>query len=427
MQRYSRFSRSSYEDVLPPGSPDEPSLTEITMRALNGHPTPNSRAGGARETKTIEDYPRPKEQDKEWQQPPPPEPSTFWSQDEGAPRSQPTHRASERPQEPTPENPRTDIISSNPKIKQLPRDAQPRIKSKTRDQLAERTAAGARKMLLSATERGGAAIKARFLRDRPAREPDLEAQPGAFSKAVIAFRTKAAPAFVNGAFWLANNLRRREIRKRYNRALVFSHTRIADRKLEQLFFVPTRKAERINPAIDRGIHYDGPVPSKVFDWLMKLMPEDLRQFAFVDIRARRGRTTLLAAKRNFSRIIAYEYDPETFDDLQMNISQFPRSHMVCRNVDCYRGDVDGIRLPDQPCVIYFSGAWREQMLAGAMNYVRETYRQSPRRIYVILENTDESAALAGDNIFDQIEPPLAERLKLRLLSPMDFKVYRSLV
>jgi hypothetical protein len=35
--------------------------------------------------------------------------------------------------------------------------------------------------------------------------------------------------------------------------------------------------------------------------------------------------------------------------------------------------------------------------------------------------------LAGDNIFDQIEPPLAERIKLKLLSPMDFRIYRSLV
>jgi hypothetical protein len=62
-----------------------------------------------------------------------------------------------------------------------------------------------------------------------------------------------------------------------------------------------------------------------------------------------------------------------------------------------------------------------------MDYVRDTYRQSPRRIYVILENVAEDTALAKGNIFDPMEPPLADRLKLRLLSPMDFKVYRSSV
>lgn len=426
VQRYSRFSRSNYDDVQAP-PPDEPTLTEIAMRALNGHHVPSAQPRPRQNTKGPEDHRQFEAPDQGWQQPPPPEPSSFWSEDESKPHRRPSHHGPEMPRHTAPQIHETDIISTNPKIKPLPRRTQAKQKPELRDRLAERTAARARNMLRQATTEGRAAIKSRFFRKRSPQEPDAERPPGAVSRTVIAFRTKAGPALINTAFWLANNLRRREIRKRYNRALVFSHTRIADRKLEQLFFVPTRKAEQINPAIDRGIHYDGPIPSKVFDWLMKLMPGDLRQFVFVDIRAGRGRTALLAAKRNFSRIIAYEYDPEIFDDLQMNVAQFPRSHMVCRNVDCYRGDVDGIRLPDQPCVIYFSGAWREQMLAGAMNYIRETYRQSPRRIYVILENTDDAAVLPRDNIFDQIEPHLAERLKLRLLSPMDFKVYRSLI
>jgi 16S rRNA G966 N2-methylase RsmD len=246
------------------------------------------------------------------------------------------------------------------------------------------------------------------------------------SRAFKAVRAKAGPALINSAFWLAHNLRRREIRKRYNKALVFSHTRIADRRLEKLFFVPTLKSQLIDPAPERGIHYDGPVPASVFNWAMAPLPQDLRQFAFIDIRAGRGRTSLLAAKRNFNRIIAYEYDDQVFDDLSMNIAQFPRSLMACRNIDCYRGDIDGIRMPDQPCVVYFSGAWREQVIPGVMNYVRQTYRQSPRRIYVVLENVDDKSALASDDIFQRVEPALADRLKLRLLSPMDFRVYRTI-
>ena len=159
---------------------------------------------------------------------------------------------------------------------------------------------------------------------------------------------------------------------------------------------------------------------------MALLPADLRQFAFIDVHAGRGRTALLAAKRNFNRIIAYEYDDQTFDDLSMNIAQFPRSLMACRNIDCGRGDIDGIRMPNQPCVVYFSGAWREAMLPGAMNYVRQTYRQSPRRMYVILENVDEATTIEHDDIFIKLEPALTERLKLRLLSPMDFRVYRTI-
>lgn len=374
-QRFSRFSPSSYEEILPPQPPEEPSLAEIAARALNAHQEAPRRS-----------YPS----DVGWNQPPPPDPSPFWEDEQ---------RQRGRTPAPLPRQPASEQ-------RQGPSSARPIVET-------SRPAAN------QAVER---VTKAK--RKRTFREPGNNA-PGAFTRAISAARLKAAPALINGAFWVAKNLRRREIRKRYNRALVFGHTKVADRKLEKLFFVPTLKAQAIDPAPDRGIHYDGPVPAAVFDWIMAMMPSDLRQYAFVDMHAGRGRTALLATKRNFNRIIAYEYDPEVFDDLQMNVAQYPRSLMTCRNIDCYRGDVDGIRLPDQPCILYFSSAWREQMIPGVMDYVRQTYRQSPRRIYVVLENVDDETALAGDTIFERFEPALAERLKLRLLSPMDFRVYRS--
>lgn len=425
MQRYSRFSRPTYEEILPPAPPDAPSLTDITMRALNGH-YESIPASMPEENGHIE------KQRRDWDQPPPPEPSGFWSEDEPAPRDprlgqQRAQFETYREPAPAPPLPNETHLTSEAEIEQLPREPEPALAPVMRDRLAERTAARAVK---SSGHTGNHNVVAEEIypqHQQAENKPAKKRLSPALKKSVTAVRTKAGPALTKSALWLAHNLHRREIRKRYNRALVFGHTRIADRKLEQLFFVPTRKAEMINPAIDRGIHYDGPVPAKVFTWLVKLMPSDLREYAFVDIRAGRGRTTLLAAKRDFNRIISFEYDPEIFDDLQMNVAQFPRSQMICRNIDCYRGDVDGIRLPDQPCIIYFSGAWREPVLAGAIDYIRDTYRQSPRRIYIILENTDQATDVGSDTIFEPIEPPLAERLKLRLFSPMDFKIYRSVI
>jgi hypothetical protein len=78
-------------------------------------------------------------------------------------------------------------------------------------------------------------------------------------------------------------------------------------------------------------------------------------------------------------------------------------------------------------VIYFSGAWREQVIPGVMDYVRETYYKRPRRMYVILENVADDTAIPVDDVFQKLEPGLTERLKLRLLSPMDFRIYRSIV
>ena len=240
-------------------------------------------------------------------------------------------------------------------------------------------------------------------------------------------RDKIAPAVGHAGIWLAHNLRRKEIRRRYGKALALIHGKVLDRRLERHFYIPTLGTQQFSPDPDHGIFYEGPVPSKAFAWVMSQLPADLREFAFVDFRAGRGRAVLLAAKRNFERIIGFEYGPALYDDLQMNLAQFPRSQMLCRNVQAFRGDRSGVSVPDQPAVLYFANAWREELLGGIMNYVRESYRHKPRRLYIVLENTDDRVVLPEDDIFHRLELPLAEKLKLRLLSPMDFQVYRSAV
>jgi hypothetical protein len=240
-------------------------------------------------------------------------------------------------------------------------------------------------------------------------------------------RTKAGPAMIQAGFWLAQNLRRKEIRRRYGKALALTHGRLLDRRLEQHFFIPSLKAERFAPDPERGILYEGPVPATAFNWVMSALPQDLREYAFVDFRAGLGRAMLLASQRRFERIIGYEYTPAAYDDLQMNIAQFPRSKMLCRDVQCHRGDRTGVSIPDQPCVLYVANAWREDFLGNIMTYLGDSYRHKPRRLFLILENVDDKVALPKDDIFYRLDIPLAEKLKLGLLSPMDFQLYRTLV
>lgn len=400
-QRFSRYSRSTMEDLSSTSrAQPEPSLAEMTARVLNGLHEAPQRSAPVRGS---------------WDQPPPPEPSQFW-QDEAAARPAPAQ---------SPVNSRAQPAPPPPAPAMPPRRAEPRDLPKA-PPLA-RQAEPPKQPARPAPAPNGLDLSEPVIQlrtpDAAPQQPPLFIRAATKTGALI--REKAAPALVKAAFWVAHNLRRREIRKRYSRLLVLGHTRFADRKLEELFFVPTRRGEMIDPDPQRGIHYDGPVTSAAFSWIMAQMPKDLRQFAFVDVRAGRGRTSLLAARYGFGRILAYEWDDATFDDLEMNVAQYPRSRMTCRRFDCQRADLKGIALPDQPCIIWFSGAWREPLIGAVMDYVRDTYRQSPRRIYVVLENADAETGLDQDTIFDAIEPPLAERLKLKLLSPVDFKVYRS--
>jgi len=417
--RYSRFSRLRAEEETATPPPPEPpqedfSLAELTERSLNRYqqPAPSQPWEPAISQDNAPFH------DSGWDQPPPPEPSAFWQGEAQEPPKRPP-RIDPDQSFGVPDHPEPSPGSQNGSAQAAP----------SRDMRAPREDGE------NAGEAGASSRHMKMSKRRKTTEGKASKKdgPSAFTrmKATLkekkaALQDKAVPAVANGALKIAQGLQRKEIRKRYNRLLVMGHTRVADRYLEKLFFVPSRTAEVIDPAPERAIHYDGPIPGPVFKWVMALMPDDLRQFAFIDIRAGRGRTSLLAARRAFKRILAYEYDEETFDDLQMNVAQYPRSYMMCRDIDCYRGDLDGISLPDQPCVIWFSGAWREPMLRGVMNYVRDTYRQSPRRIYVVLENTADDTQLEQDSIFDPVEPLLLERIKLQLLSPMRFRVYRSI-
>jgi hypothetical protein len=385
VRSFSRYSPSTLEDLGPRSSPQaEPSLAEVTARALNSYPdaapkaTPAPVSGG-------------------WDQPPPPEPSQFWQDERNG-------RAAKAPEIAPPQPEARDLPKTPPSAD----EPEPLARTGPAHEIDTDAASEPETRTPGETEPKPAPV---FMR--------------VASQAAQAIRETAGPALMKSAFWLAHNLRRREIRKRYNRLLVLGHTRFADRYLEQLFFLSTRQTETIDPAPERGIHYDGPVPGAAFNWVMSQMPQDLRQFVFVDVRAERGRAALLASRYGFSRIVAYEWDAARLDDLEMNVAQYPRSRMTCRRVDCHRADLLGVTLPNQPCVVWFSAAWREPLIGEVMTLLRESYRQNPRRIYVVLENADAETGIGLDTIFDAIEPPLAERLKLKLLSPVDFKVYRS--
>ncbi len=248
-----------------------------------------------------------------------------------------------------------------------------------------------------------------------------------------AMRAKAVSALYTGARTVRHNLRRSELEKTYTKSLIFLHSHLLDRKVERLFFRPTAQplpaAAAEEPVVVSAVPplYDGPVPRLVFDWVMTALPADLKGFAFVDFRAQRGRAMMLAARRNFEKIIGYEYDDALFDDLQMNVAQFPRSLMACRNIECLRGDRDGLAIPNQPAVLYFANAFRERFLSLIMSHAATSYRLNPRRLYVILENVQGDMGTGQDDIFYKITPPAREKLALKFFSPIKVEIYRSLV
>jgi len=217
------------------------------------------------------------------------------------------------------------------------------------------------------------------------------------------------------------------LRRAYLRMLAPAHRLVRDRHVEKLLFRPS--AHAAFPAVGTGEQaiYEGPIPGHVLDWIIDDLDVTLRECAFVDFRAGNGRTLLYAAMHDFERVIGYEYNPATHEDAQLNISQFPRTLMKCRDVECRRGDQADIAIPRQPLVLFFPNASREKFMSLILDHVSASYRTNPRRTYLVMENPGEMPALGHDDIFYGVKLPLATGLKLKLFSPVNIGVYRSIV
>jgi hypothetical protein len=240
--------------------------------------------------------------------------------------------------------------------------------------------------------------------------------------------SRSAKGFSAASQNVARNLKIGELKNNYRQMLTFAHVRIFDRKFEPLFFIPTYTPGRqLIAAGGQGSPntYEGPTPQLVFEWVLARLPQDLREYAFVDFRAGRGRVTLLAARQNFEKVIGYEFNDQIYDDLVMNIAQFPRSQMACRNIECLRGDREGVSIPDQPAVLFFANAHRDDLLPVALNYAAASYQRNPRSIYLVLLNPDKALPAGTETTFKSVPWPLMDRIKLSLLSPVQVAVYHA--
>jgi hypothetical protein len=208
------------------------------------------------------------------------------------------------------------------------------------------------------------------------------------------------------------------------------HRDVFDRTTEQLLFCKTPQLEvyhfeETEKGLQKFFVYEGPIPKKLLDWALSALPEDLKRYAFVDFRATNGRTLLLAARRNFEYAAGYAFDAEGAETLEMNLAQYPRSYLACRDVRALRGDRDGVVVPSQPAVLFFPDSLSAGHLDIILNYVTASLRLDPRPIYLIFENAGRECGKDQMSLFERAPMPLLNQAKAFLFAPVSIAVYRS--
>ncbi|GBE44665.1 MAG TPA: hypothetical protein ENH05_02555 [Rhizobiales bacterium] len=232
--------------------------------------------------------------------------------------------------------------------------------------------------------------------------------------------------------WLRRRLHPSSLVRDYRRVLLLVHKLGPDRSVERLFFVRTSKhiplaVVRIPHQLRRSGHDYRPTPRLVFKWAMEGVPEPVTRYAFVDYGAGRGRVLLMASHYPFEKITGAEIAAELYDDCLLNIAQYPRSLMKCRDVGCEHLSAMRLEEPDQEAVFYLNNPFNRVMLERVVGKITRSYKQNPRRFYVICIDINERALFEDTGIFHQVAIPWRQRLKLAAFSPYSIAIYRSVV
>jgi hypothetical protein len=109
----------------------------------------------------------------------------------------------------------------------------------------------------------------------------------------------------------------------------------------------------------------------------------------------------------------------------MNLAQYPRSYLSCRDVRAMRGDRDGVFIPPQPAVLFFPDSLTAGHLGVVLSYVASSLRQEPRPIYLIFENSGRERGYEQMELFEKAPLPAINRAKALLFGPVRVAVYRS--
>ena len=259
----------------------------------------------------------------------------------------------------------------------------------------------------------------------------VAASKSGIARAVEIGRDNVLPEIERTGAKLKERTRPDRLRNDYRDYLLMLHDRVLDPPVESLFFKATKSPVALAGLTIRGNnrehgHDYRPSPCSLFEWTVAAINYDLSRLTFVDYGAGKGRVLLLASQHPFQAIGGIEFAEELHDDATMNLAQFPRSRMKCRNVECVLDDAAALGPPEGESVHYFFNPFSREVFAEVLHNLVVSYRKRPRRLYLILIEPVATDLIDNSGVFQRLELPLIERIKVRLFSPYEVVLYRSL-
>lgn len=245
------------------------------------------------------------------------------------------------------------------------------------------------------------------------------------------YRQRVRPFVARSAETLADRLNAKSLSRDYRGFLEHAHRYVPDHAIEQHCFVPTSETLplsilRVPHQLRRSGHDYRPTPRLVFQWAMEMLHEPVQRKEFVDYGAGRGRVLLMASNYPFEKITGAEIAEELANDCHLNIAQYPRSLMKCRDVSCEHVSALRLPIPEGETVFFFNNPFTRSMFERVIDQIVSSYKDDPRPLFVICVDMDGADVMEDTGVFEPVPVSLPQRLKVSAFSPYSIALYRTL-
>jgi len=243
-------------------------------------------------------------------------------------------------------------------------------------------------------------------------------------------REKARPRLNHAVSWFAGLLKPASLSSGYRRFLLLAHQLGPDKPIERACFTRTSKhiplsIVRVPHQLRRSGHDYRPTPRLVFKWAMAALPEPINRFEFIDVGSGQGRVLLMASRYPFEKITGVEIAEELHNDALLNVAQYPRTLMKCRDINPLHLSAMRLELPDQNTVFFLNNPFQRSMLERFVGQIVRSYKHQPRRFYFMCIDIHEEQIFVDTGIFQKVQIPWNLRVRIKGFSPYSVTLYRT--
>lgn len=164
-----------------------------------------------------------------------------------------------------------------------------------------------------------------------------------------------------------------QVRRRYGLA------RALELGLHELLFDPRHSSDTSIKVQGQSGPEHEPCNPLIFNELMRGLPVNARDGAFLDFGAGKGRVLLLAAEHGFSRVIGVEISRELCAVADANVVALDHPGEI--EVHC--ADCADFEIPDSISVGFFFNPFGPDVMAAALDRICDSLDRAPREFWVL--------------------------------------------